>query len=118
MGTVSNENGQGAGGLVGGPSRTVTINNSAALQEEVSTKKSQYYVDRIFGYAGDYQVHVVGEQNFAYQDMRVKCGETLLDKENDKDREWPELHRGKSASKTDLLKLISGKHDFLDLFNN
>lgn len=103
MGTISNENGQGAGGLVGGPSRTVTINNSAALQEEVSTKKSQYYVDRIFGYAGDYQVHVVGEQNFAYQGMRVKCGETLLDKENDKDREWPELHRGKSASKTELL---------------
>lgn len=103
MGTVSNENGQGAGGLVGGPNRTVTINNSAALQEEVFTKKSNYSVDRIFGYFNDYNVHVDGGQNFAYQGMRVKCGETLLDKENDKDREWPELHRGKSASKTELL---------------
>ena len=103
MGTVSNEKGQGAGGLVGGPGRRVTINNSAALQEEVSTKKSNYSVDRIFGYADYNNVYVVGKQNFAYQDMRVKCGEILLDKENDKDREWPELHRGKSASKTELL---------------
>ena len=103
MGTVSNEKGQGAGGLVGGPGRRVTINNSAALQEEVSTKKSNYSVDRIFGYADYNNVYVVGKQNFAYQDMRVKCGEILLDKENDKDREWPELHRGKSVSKTELL---------------
>lgn len=35
--------------------------------------------------------------------MRVKCGETLLDKENDKDRKWPELHRGESVFKPDLL---------------
>lgn len=103
MGTVSNEKGQGAGGLVGGPGRRVTIKNSAALQEEVSTKGSKYYVDRIFGYADYNNVYVAGKQNFAYQDMRVKSGETLLDKENDKDREWPELHRGKSASKTELL---------------
>lgn len=39
MGTVSNENGKGAGGLVGGQNQKVTIKNSAALQEEVSTKK-------------------------------------------------------------------------------
>ena len=38
MGTVSNGNGKGAGGLVGGQGQTVTIKNSAALQEEVSTK--------------------------------------------------------------------------------
>lgn len=103
MGSVSTDAGRGAGGLVGGQNKTVTINKSAALQEEISTNSGNSYVDRIFGYAGDYQVHVVGEQNFAYQGMRVKCGETLLDKENDKDREWPELHRGKSASKTELL---------------
>lgn len=103
MGTVSSENGQGAGGLVGGPGRTVTIKNSAALQEEISTKRSKYFVDRIFGYADYNNVYVVGKQNFAYQDMRVKCGETLLDKENDKDREWPESHRGESVSKTELL---------------
>lgn len=83
MGSVSNEKGQGAGGLVGGPNRRVTIKNSAALQEEVSTKGSKYYVDRIFGYDYD-DVYVNGEQNFAYQDMRVKCGEILLDKDNDK----------------------------------
>ena len=92
-----------AGGLVGGQGKTVTINKSAALQEEISTNSSQYYVDRIFGYFGDYQVHVVGGRNFAYQGMRVKCGETLLDKENDKDRKWPELHRGESVFKPDLL---------------
>lgn len=102
MGTVSNEKGQGAGGLVGGPGRGVTIKNSAALQEEVSTKGSKYYVDRIFGY--DYEnVFVNGEQNFAYQDMRVKCDGNLLDKDNDKKIEWPELHRGERVSKTDLL---------------
>lgn len=102
MGTVSSENGQGAGGLVGGPGRRVTIKNSAALQEEVSTKGSKYYVDRIFGY--DYEnVFVNGEQNFAYQDMRVKCDGNLLDKDNDKKIEWPELHRGERVSKTDLL---------------
>ena len=102
MGTVSAD--QGAGGLVGGPNQTVTINNSAALQEEVSTKKSNYSVDRIFGYFNDYNDHVDGRQNFAYQDMRVKCGETLLDKDNDKDNiKWPESHRGERVSKTELL---------------
>lgn len=103
MGSVSTNSGRGAGGLVGGQGKTVTINKSAALQEEISTNSSQYYVDRIFGYFGDYQVHVVGGRNFAYQGMRVKCGETLLDKENDKDRKWPELHRGESVFKPDLL---------------
>lgn len=103
MGTVSNENGQGAGGLVGGPNRTVTINNSAALQEEVSTKKSKYFVDRIFGYDND-KAYVNDGQNFAYQDMRVKCGEILLDKDNDKNyKDWPKSHRGERISKTDLL---------------
>ena len=101
MGTVSNENGKGAGGLVGGQNQKVTIKNSAALQEEVSTKKSTYYVDRIFGYFGDYNVHVAGGQNFAYQGMRVKYRENLLDKEND--IKWPALHRGERVSKTDLL---------------
>lgn len=101
MGTVSNENGKGAGGLVGGQNQKVTIKNSAALQEEVSTKKSTYYVDRIFGYFSDYNVHVAGGQNFAYQGMRVKYGENLLDKEND--IKWPALHRGERVSKTDLL---------------
>lgn len=66
MGTVSTVEDKGSGGLVGGPGRSVTIKNSAALQEEVSTKSSKYFVDRIFGYDGDYKVHVVGEQNFAY----------------------------------------------------
>lgn len=103
MGTVSSENGQGAGGLVGGPNRTVTINNSAALQEEVSTKKSKYFVDRIFGYDND-KAYVNDGQNFAYQDMRVKCGEILLDKDNDKNyKDWPKSHRGERVSKTDLL---------------
>ena len=103
MGTVSNENGQGAGGLVGGPNQTVTINNSAALQEEVSTKKSNYSVDRIFGYFNDYNDHVDGRQNFAYQDMRVKCDGKLLDKDNDEKIKWPESHRGERVSKTELL---------------
>ncbi|WP_448863229.1 carboxypeptidase regulatory-like domain-containing protein [Clostridium sp.] len=103
MGTVSNENGKGAGGLVGGQNQKVTIKNSAALQEEVSTKKSTYYVDRIFGYFSDHNVHVAGGQNFAYQGMRVKYGENLLDKENDKNIKWPALHRGERVSKTDLL---------------
>ncbi len=103
MGNVSNEKGQGAGGLVGGPNRRVTIKNSAALQEEVSTKGSKYYVDRIFGYDYD-DVYVNGEQNFAYQDMRVKCGEILLDKDNDKNyKDWPKSHRGERVSKTELL---------------
>ena len=103
MGTVSNEKGQGAGGLVGGSGRKVTIKNSAALQEEVSTKGSKYYVDRIFGYADYDNVYVVGKQNFAYQDMRVKCDGKLLDKDNDKNKDWPKLHRGERVSKTDLL---------------
>ena len=103
MESVSNEKGQGAGGLVGGPNRRVTIKNSAALQEEVSTKGSKYYVDRIFGYDYD-DVYVNGEQNFAYQDMRVKCGEILLDKDNDKNyKDWPKSHRGERVSKTELL---------------
>lgn len=38
MGTVSTVEDKGSGGLVGGPGRSVTIKNSAALQEEVSTK--------------------------------------------------------------------------------
>ena len=54
MGTVSTVEDKGSGGLVGGPGRSVTIKNSAALQEEVSTKSSKYFVDRIFGYDGDY----------------------------------------------------------------
>lgn len=99
MGSVSTDAGRGAGGLVGGPNKTVTINKSAALQEEVSTKSSKYYVDRIFGYYYD-KAYVKGEQNFAYQDMKVKYGETLLDKDND---DWPKSHRGESVSKTKLL---------------
>ena len=83
MGTVSTVEDKGSGGLVGGPGRSVTIKNSAALQEEVSTKSSKYFVDRIFGYDGDYKVHVVGEQNFAYQGMKVKYGDKLLDKPKD-----------------------------------
>lgn len=106
MGSISNEKGQGAGGLVGGPGRMVTIKNSAALQEEVSTKGSKYFVDRIFGYDNDVYdngVYVNGEQNFAYQDMRVKCDGKLLDKDNDEKIKWPESHRGERVSKTELL---------------
>ena len=44
-------------------------------------KNSNYCVDRVFGYFSDYNVHVAGGQNFAYQGMRVKYGEILLDKE-------------------------------------
>lgn len=99
MGTVSTVEDKGSGGLVGGPNRTVTIKNSAALQEEVSTKSLRSYVDRIFGYAGDYKVHVIGEHNFAYQDMKVKYGDKLLDKAKDE----LELNYGVSVSKTDLL---------------
>lgn len=99
MGTVSTVEDKGSGGLVGGPNRTVTIKNSVALQEEVSTKSLRSYVDRIFGYAGDYKVHVIGEHNFAYQDMKVKYGDKLLDKAKDE----LELNYGVSVSKTDLL---------------
>lgn len=99
MGTVSTVEDKGSGGLVGGPNRTVTIKNSAALQEDVSTKSLRSYVDRIFGYAGDYKVHVIGEHNFAYQDMKVKYGDKLLDKAKDE----LELNYGVSVSKTDLL---------------
>lgn len=84
--------------MVGGPGRSVTIKNSAALQEEVSTKSSKYFVDRIFGYDGDYKVHVVGGQNFAYQGMKVKYGDKLLDKPKDELENY-----GVSVSKTDLL---------------
>lgn len=98
MGTVSTVEDKGSGGLVGGPGRSVTIKNSAALQEEVSTKSSKYFVDRIFGYDGDYTVHVVGEHNFAYQDMKVKYGDKLLDKPKDELENY-----GVSVSKTDLL---------------
>lgn len=98
MGTVSTVEDKGSGGLVGGPGRSVTIKNSAALQEEVSTKSSKYFVDRIFGYDGDYKVHVVGGQNFAYQGMKVKYGNKLLDKPKDELENY-----GVSVSKTDLL---------------
>ncbi|WP_273418837.1 carboxypeptidase regulatory-like domain-containing protein, partial [Clostridium sp. AF02-29] len=98
MGTVSTVEDKGSGGLVGGPGRSVTIKNSAALQEEVSTKSSKYFVDRIFGYDGDYKVHVVGEQNFAYQGMKVKYGDKLLDKPKDELENY-----GVSVSKTNLL---------------
>lgn len=99
MGTVSSENGQGAGGLVGGPGRTVTIKNSAALQEEISTKFSKYFVDRIFGY--DYEnVFVNGEQNFAYKDMRVKYGEKFVTEA----KKNLELHYGEDVTKAKLLK--------------
>lgn len=98
MGTVSTVEDKGSGGLVGGPGRSVTIKNSAALQEEVSTKSSKYFVDRIFGYDGDYKVHVVGGQNFAYQGMKVKYGDKLLDKPKDELENY-----GVSVSKTDLL---------------
>ena len=98
MGSVSTVEDKGSGGLVGGPGRSVTIKNSAALQEEVSTKSSKYFVDRIFGYDGDYTVHVVGEHNFAYQDMKVKYGNKLLDKPKDELENY-----GVSVSKTDLL---------------
>lgn len=98
MGTVSTVEDKGSGGLVGGPGRSVTIKNSAALQEEVSTRNSKYFVDRIFGYDGDYKVHVVGGQNFAYQGMKVKYGDKLLDKPKDELENY-----GVSVSKTDLL---------------
>ena len=68
------------------------------MQEEVSTKSSKYFVDRIFGYDGDYKVHVVGGQNFAYQGMKVKYGDKLLDKPKDELENY-----GVSVSKTDLL---------------
>ena len=56
--------------------KTVTIKNSAALQEEVSTKKSDILCEIEFlAISGDYNVHVAGGQNFAYQGMRVKYGE-------------------------------------------
>ncbi len=100
MGTVSTVEDKGSGGLVGGPGRSVTIKNSAALQEEVSTKSSKYFVDRIFGYDGDYKVHVVGGQNFAYQGMKVKYGDKLLDKPKDELENY-----GVSVSKTDLLTI-------------
>ena len=99
MGTVSADQGQGAGGLVGGPYKTVAINNSAALQKEVSTKKSQIFVDRIFGYAAN-GVHVNGGQNFAYKDMRVKYGENFVIEA----KKNLELHYGKDVTKAELLK--------------
>ena len=92
--------------MVGGPGRSVTIKNSAALQEEVSTKSSKYFVDRIFGYDGDYKVHVVGEQNFAYQGMKFKYGDKLLDKPKDELENY-----GVSVSKTNNQFLE--KHDWL-----
>lgn len=100
MGSVSTVEDKGSGGLVGGPSRKVTIKNSAALQEEISTKSSRSYVDRIFGYAGDYTVHVVGEHNFAYQDMKVKYGENFVTEA----KKNLELHYGEDVTKAKLLK--------------
>lgn len=100
MGSVSTVEDKGSGGLVGGPSRTVTIKNSAALQEEVSAKSLRSYVDRIFGYAGDYTVHVVGEHNFAYQDMKVKYGENFVTEA----KKNLELHYGEDVTKAKLLK--------------
>lgn len=97
MGRVSTDAGRGAGGLVGGPNKAVTINKSAALQEEVSTNSWKSYVNRIFGY--DSNKYVSGGQNFAYQGMRVKYNETLLTKPN----EEPDSHYGQDVSKTDLL---------------
>ena len=100
MGSVSTVEDKGSGGLVGGPNKTVTINKSAALQEEVSAKSLRSYVDRIFGYAGDYTVHVVGEHNFAYQDMKVKYGENFVTEA----KKNLELHYGEDVTKAKLLK--------------
>lgn len=95
MGSVSTNLGRGTGGLVGGPNKTVTINKSVALQETIATNSLGYYVNRIFGYTGDY---VQGEGNYAYKDM------TLTFASGSKKIEEPyPLYYGKDVSKTALL---------------
>lgn len=95
MGSVSTNLGRGTGGLVGGPNKTVTINKSVALQETIVTNSLGYYVNRIFGYTGDY---VQGEGNYAYKDM------TLTFASGSKKIEEPyPLYYGKDVSKTALL---------------
>lgn len=95
MGSVSTNLGRGTGGLVGGPNKTVTINKSVALQETIATNSLGYYVNRIFGYTGDY---VQGEGNYACKDM------TLTFASGSKKIEEPyPLYYGKDVSKTALL---------------
>lgn len=108
MGSVSTNLGRGTGGLVGGPNKTVTINKSVALQETIATNSLGYYVNRIFGYTGDY---VQGEGNYAYKDM------TLTFASGSKKIEEPyPLYYGKDVSKTALLtsnfwkKLLVGEN--------
>ena len=69
MGSVSTTSGKGAGGLVGGPNRKVTVRNSAALQKSVSTGSRSGCVGRIFGYSNDGKDYVTGDHNYAYADM-------------------------------------------------
>lgn len=95
MGSVSTNLGRGTGGLVGGPSKTVTINKSVALQETIATNSLGYYVNRIFGYTGDY---VQGEGNYAYKDMTL----TFASGSKKIEKPYP-LYYGEDVSKTALL---------------
>lgn len=95
MGSVSTNLGRGTGGLVGGPSKTVTINKSVALQETIATNSLGYYVNRIFGYTGDY---VQGEGNYAYKDMTL----TFASGSKKMEKPYP-LYYGEDVSKTALL---------------
>ena len=96
MGSVSTTSGKGAGGLVGGPNRMVTIHNSAALQKSVSTGSRSGCVGRIFGYSNDRNVHVTGDHNYAYADMTggYKGDGTFPERSE---------HNGENAYKKDLL---------------
>ena len=95
MGSVSTNLGRGTGGLVGGPNKTVTINKSVALQETIATNSLGYYVNRIFGYTGDY---VQGEGNYAYKDMTL----TFASGSKKIEKPYP-LYYGEDVSKTALL---------------
>lgn len=96
MGSVSTTSGKGAGGLVGGPNRMVTIHNSAALQKSVSTGSRSGCVGRIFGYSNDGKDYVMGDHNYAYADMTGGYKG---------DGKFPERseHNGENAYKMDLL---------------
>ncbi len=108
MGSVSTNLGRGTGGLVGGPNKTVTINKSVALQETIATNSLGYYVNRIFGYTGDY---VQGEGNYAYKDMTL----TFASGSKKIEKPYP-LYYGEDVSKTALLtsnfwkKLLVGEN--------
>lgn len=80
LGTVSTICGRGCGGLVGGPSTTVNITQSAALQEQVlATGTGRSYVGRIFGH---YMGSVYGSSNYAYEGMGGGYQGIFIDSDN------------------------------------